>query len=170
MNDLIFSIISITQETRPFVNEQIAKSWNGPYTVSRGKVHDTRAVPGFIALHNGEILGYVLFHILGEECEIAVLESMRENLGVGSALVNAVLSEAKAVKCRRVWLVTTNDNIHAIRFYQRFGFSLRAVHIDAMDEARKLKPEIPLSGNDGITIAHEFEFEILLASSCTHRQ
>jgi hypothetical protein len=29
-----------------------------------------------------------------------------------------------------------------------------------MEEARKLKPQIPLAGNDGIPIKHEFEFQM----------
>ncbi|MCL2397323.1 MAG: hypothetical protein FWC93_04580 [Defluviitaleaceae bacterium] len=47
-------------------------------------------------------------------------------------------------------------------FYQRLGFSLRAVHINALEESRKLKPQIPLTGYEGIPVAHEFEFEVLL--------
>ena len=158
----MFSITRISDKTRPFINSQIAESWSGPYIVSRGIIHDTRTTPGFVALDNNEVIGYALYIIENNECEITVLESIHENQGVGSELINEILQEAKTTDCRRVWLITTNDNMHAIRYYQRFGFSLRAVHIDSMAEARKLKPQIPLTGNDGIPIAHEFEFEILL--------
>ena len=157
-----FSINRISETTRPFVDAQIAESWAGPYSVSRGKIHDTRTDPGFVALKNGEVIGYALYLIENGECEIAVLESLQEKQGVGGSLINTILHEAKSANCSRAWLITTNDNIHAIRFYQRFGFTLRAVHINAMEEARKLKPQIPLTGNDGIPIVHEFEFEILL--------
>ena len=81
---------------------------------------------------------------------------------LGKGLINAVVDAAKGAACRRVWLVTTNDNTHAIRFYQRLGFDLRAVHMNAMEEARKLKSQIPLTGYDDIPLKHEFEFEILL--------
>ena len=94
------------------------------------------------------------------DCEITVLQSLCEKHGIGGALIRSVMRVAKEAGCRRVWLITTNDNIHAIRFYQRFGFALLEVRINAMDEARKLKPQIPLTGNDGIPIAHEFVFEI----------
>ena len=104
----------------------------------------------------------VTYRIEGDECEIVTLNSLQERRGIGTALINAVIDVAKANSCRRLWLITTNDNTRAIRFYQRFGFSLRAVHINAMDEARKLKPSIPLVGNDDIPIQHEFEFEIML--------
>jgi ribosomal protein S18 acetylase RimI-like enzyme len=147
---------------RDFVDEQIKDSWAGPLIVSKGNLHDTRTHKGFAAVNNGEVVGYVLYNLADKECEITVLESLHEGWGVGSALVNTVIHEAKEAECSRVWLITTNDNTHAIRFYQRFGFSLLAVHINAMEEARKLKPQIPLTGENGIPIAHEFEFELSL--------
>jgi RimJ/RimL family protein N-acetyltransferase len=62
----------------------------------------------------------------------------------------------------RVWLITTNDNTAALRFYQRLGFDLVALHRDAVDAARSIKPSIPLVGNDGIPIRHELELELRL--------
>ena len=152
--------IEAVDETRPFVDAQIAKSWAGPFVVSRGVLHDTRCQPGFVARAGEDVLGYILYEIAGGDCEITVVESLREGCGVGRALIDAVIEQAKRAGCGRVWLVTTNDNTYAIRFYQRIGFSLHAVHINAMEQARKLKPQIPLTGNDGIAIAHEFEFEL----------
>ncbi|MCL2517812.1 MAG: GNAT family N-acetyltransferase [Oscillospiraceae bacterium] len=146
-----------------FINKTIAANWAGPFVVSKGKLHDTRTNCGFVAIEDGiVVVGYILYYIADNECEITVVESLRERQGIGSALINAVIEAAKEAGCSRAWLITTNDNIHAIRFYQRFGFTLRAVHIGSMDVARKLKPQIPLTGNDGIPIAHEFEFEKII--------
>jgi RimJ/RimL family protein N-acetyltransferase len=64
--------------------------------------------------------------------------------------------------CKRVWLITTNDNTHAIRYYQKRGFDLVAIHRNAIDASRKIKPQIPLTGFDGIPILHEIEFEMML--------
>src|SRR5438552_12334180 len=70
---------------------------------------------------------------------------------------------AVAAGCRRVWLVTTNDNAHAIAFYQRRGWDWVGFHRDAITEARRsLKPEIPERGEGGVPIRHEIELEILL--------
>ena len=154
-----FVVAPITAAHRAFVDAQIAESWAGPFVASRGVLHDTRRQPGFVAVAGEDVLGYVLYDFAGGGCEITVLQSLRENRGIGRALIQAVIEQAKTARCERVWLITTNDNTHAIRFYQRIGFSLRAVHINAMDEARKLKPQIPLLGDDDIPIAHEFEFE-----------
>ena len=158
----MFSIEEISERTRPLVDRQVAESWGGPYIVSKGILHDTRSHAGFAALEDGEVIGYILYNIASGDCEITVLECMRPGRGIGSALINEVLRIAREARCRRVWLITTNDNTRAIRFYQRVGFALGAVHINAMDAARRLKPQIPLTGDDGIPIQHEFEFEITL--------
>ena len=158
----MYNIKPISSHHRWFVDKQIAESWSGPFVVSKGVLHDTRTQQGFVAAENEEILGYVLYNLMDGECEITVLESLRENRGVGAALIGAVISVAKDRDCHCVWLVTTNDNIHAIRFYQRFGFALQAVYINSMDQARKLKPQIPLTGDEGIPIRHEFEFGLIL--------
>ena len=75
-------------------------------------------------------------------------------------MIEAAIQTAKAHQCRRVWLITTNDNIQAIRFYQKRGMVITAVHVNALKHSRTLKPEIPLIGNDGIPIRDEIEFEI----------
>lgn len=93
--------------------------------------------------------------------EVSALFSLVEGQGVGRRLLDAARAEARRRGAKRLWLVTTNDNTAAIRFYQRYGFSLKAVRIGAVNEARKLKPSIPPTGSDGIPIEHEFEFEIL---------
>ena len=158
---MTFNIVSISEMHRVLVDKHIAEGWAGPYVVTKGVLHDTRKHPGFVAENNGKILGYILYNIVNGNCEITVLESLCEKQGIGRSLVNVVVNEAKNAGCSRAWLVTTNDNTHAIRFYQRIGFSLQAVHINAIEESRKLKPQIPPIGYDNIPIAHEFEFQIL---------
>ena len=157
----MFTVGAISNAYRALVDAQIAESWAGPYVVSKRLIHDTRTHPGFVAVEKDAVVGYVLYNIAEKDCEITVLESMQAGRGIGSALINEVIRFAKESTCLRVWLITTNDNTHAIRFYQRFGFELRAVHINAMEEARKLKPQIPLIGSDGIPLKHEFELEII---------
>jgi hypothetical protein len=62
-----------------------------------------------------------------------------------------------------VWLVTTNDNLVALRFYQRRGFRLSALRPGAVDEARRrLKPAIPDAGAFGIPLRDELELELRL--------
>jgi len=164
MTNVNFNVSPITDACRAIVNARIAENWAGPYMVSRGVLHDTRTHKGFVAMAFEEVIGYILYNIGGENLEITMLESLSPKQGIGSALIQAVKSVAKDANCKYLWLITTNDNTPAIRYYQRYGFSLTAVHINSMETARKLKPGIPLNGIDDIPIKHEFEFEILLYS------
>ena len=156
------TIQAITKEYRKEVNTILKNEWNCPPVVSRGRALDATTFPGFISLSNNKISGIVTYNIEHNECEIVTLDSFEKNMGIGTALINAVLAVAKEKACHRLWLITTNDNINAIRFYQRRGFDLIAVHVNAIEESRKIKPSIPLIGMDGIPIKHELEFEIRL--------
>lgn len=155
-------IIPMNEEFRTKVNQNIADEWAGPIIVTRGTSHDTSHADGFISVTDKELTGYVLYYMENKQCEILVLQSCLENQGIGTALVRAVVEAAKNENCQRVWLITTNDNIHAIRYYQRKGFELTSVYINALEEARKLKPSIPLFGSEGIPLKHEFEFSYML--------
>ncbi|MEW5718069.1 MAG: GNAT family N-acetyltransferase, partial [Chloroflexota bacterium] len=82
--------------------------------------------------------------------------------GIGSALIDAVKLRARQAGCKRLWLITTNDNLTALRFYQKRGFTLAALHRNALEESRKIKPEIPLVGEHGIPLRDEIELEMML--------
>ena len=90
------------------------------------------------------------------------MDSKINNKGLGTQLIQKVIEVAKENHCNRVWLITTNDNFRAIRFYQKREFDWIGFYRDVMDESRKLKPEIPRLGNDDIPIRHEIEFEYRL--------
>jgi len=145
------------------VTNHILAEW-GDSIVTRGNIINIRNLNGFIALNNDELVGAILYEIKDNDCEIVALYSIIESIGVGTHLIYAVLDYAKSKNCNRVWLITMNDNTHAIRFYQKRGFDLKAVHINAFDITRSLKKEPmcePVFGIDGIPIKHEFEFEII---------
>ena len=131
----------------------------GPRIVSRGRLHDGTALPGYVAEADGDPVGLLLYEVVGDQCEVVFVGATTERTGAGAALLDTAVAHAMEARCTRCWLVTTNDNINAIRFYQRRGWDLAAVHRDAVTESRHLKPEIPETGTDGIPIRHELEFE-----------
>ena len=155
-------IVRLSGEHRAKVDARIVDDWAGPMIVTLGNRYDSSALPGFVAVEGGEVLGAILYRIEGDACEIAVVFSLRENQGIGTSLIRKVIDTARESGCRRVWLVTTNDNVHALRFYQKFGFTLHAVHIGSMAITRQLKPGLPETGIDGIPLAHEMVFEMAL--------
>lgn len=98
----------------------------------------------------------------GDDCEIVTLDSLNPGIGIGTALLDAVEDRARQAHCTRLSITTTNDNLNALRFYQKRGFLLVAVYRNAVDVARKLKPQIPLIGRDGIPVHDEIELQMNL--------
>ncbi|MEV5709042.1 GNAT family N-acetyltransferase [Actinoallomurus sp. NPDC052274] len=150
----------LSPEDLPWMRELFTERWGGVVSVSRGVAHDTTALPGFVAHLDGVRAGVVTYRPDGRECELVTLDSVRQGTGVGTALVDAVAAAARAADAVRLWLVTTNDNLRALRFYQRYGFDLAVLHRDAVARSRALKPSIPATGLDGIPIRHELELEL----------
>lgn len=155
----MFEVKPIDIKTRKDVINLINEQWGGPVIVTKGIIHYAGYLPGFVAVEDDKLKGLITYNIQNEDCEIVSLDSLIEKQGIGSMLIDKVIEEAKAHKCKRVWLITTNDNTHAIRFYQRRGFNFTGLYINAIQESRKIKPQIPLLGMDDIPIMHEIEFE-----------
>lgn len=165
--DRIFSIRPLIRDDRNWVAHFLDKHWRSTKIVSRGKAVYAHLLPGFMAeLTNvpadAEPAGLLTYNIEGDACEITTLNSLQPGIGVGTALVQAVKEAAIEAELRRLWLITTNDNMDALRFFQKRAFRLVAIHRDALSEARKLKPQIPLAGNNGIRLFDEIELELLL--------
>jgi len=76
---------------------------------------------------------------------------------------------AAAAGCTRLWLVTTNDNVEALRFYQKQGFRLVALYPNALEASRRLEPDLPLVGRHGIPLRDEIELEMRLWNHREHR-
>jgi len=158
------TILPINTEDREWVSQFIFENWASNIVVSRGVIYYPQDLPGFVALHQSEKVGLVTYNTTGTNCEIVSINSVRPFSGVGTALIEAVREIALQSGCKRLWLITTNDNMNALRFYQKRGFVLVAVHRNALELSRKLKPEIPLIGNHGIPLRDEIELEMMLTS------
>ena len=115
------------------------------------------ALPGFIAERSGRIAGLVTFEVRQGILEIATINALDLYQGIGTMLIEAVRAEAKRLGCYQVMLTTTNDNIGALRFYQRRGFRLACVRPGAVDRSRERKPEIPRTGDFGIPLRDEID-------------
>lgn len=159
MNNPNFKINEIEKADSSLIASFITEQWGSPMTVSKGRLSNTADLPGFILKINGAVRGLITYHIDGKDCEIVTLDSKINQRGLATQLINKVIEKARSSGCKRVWLITTNDNTHAIRFYQKRGFEWVGFYRNSMDDSRILKPEIPESGNDGIPIKHEIEFE-----------
>lgn len=160
MPNVIICPLNFTDQE--WVSQFILEHWGSNKVVSRGEVYYPQDLPGFVALYESEKVGLVTYNIIGSSCEIVTINSIRTSLGVGTALIEAVKNIAVKSGCKRLWLITTNDNLNALRFYQKRGFVLVAVHRNALELSRRLKPEIPVVGDDGIPLRDEIELELML--------
>jgi ribosomal protein S18 acetylase RimI-like enzyme len=152
-------------EERREVTKLWTERWAFQRVVSRGRLHEPMGYPMLVAIADERIAGALTYDVRAGEMEAVTVDAFVEAVGAGRALIEAAAAEALERGCRRLWLITTNDNIPALRFYQRCGLTLAALHRDAIAESRRLKPEIPLTGLDGIPIRDELELELELPLS-----
>ena len=154
----------LTQEDLPRLRQFWIEHWGGEDMITRGNVYRPEQLEGFVVEDGdrGAWIGLLTFFIKAGECEVTSLDSLRAGQGIGSRLIDEAVKEARARKCKRLFLITTNDNLNALGFYQKRGFELVAVYRGAVNESRKIKPGIPLVGMDGIPLRDEIELEINL--------
>jgi GNAT superfamily N-acetyltransferase len=142
--------------------EFFTSHWGSPEMVISTGVYDCSKLDGFAILDENQITGLVTYMIRGNECEIISLDSLVEGKGFGTALVYKVEEEATKRNCSLVKLITTNDNLNALKFYQKRGYVLSNIYCNAATKARRIKPQIPIIGYDGIPIRDEIELKKML--------
>lgn len=152
----------INEQNRPLINQFIQENWYSTVIVIRGKIVDMTTVDGIVVYELNSIIGLLTYEITNDECEVLSLDSKHENQGIGTELIRRVIEIAKNQGCIKIKLITTNDNINAIKFYQKRGFDMVRLYYNALDISRRLKPSIPMVGEYGIPLMHEIEFEMKL--------
>ena len=158
LNDFLVRPIQATD--RDWVESFIKSHWGSGIVVARGRVIRPGELDGFAVFKGKRPVGLLTFRTDGSECEIVTIDSILERKGIGTSLIDAVRKKAKAKGCKRLWLITTNDNLSALGFYQKKGFRLVAVYPDAIEPSRKLKPQIAMKAANGIPIRDELELEL----------
>lgn len=154
---------------RPAVKSNLAwmrtvwqERWGTDHVVVHGEVFHLADLKGLVALRHDMPIGLVTLNKLKDACEIVTLDALEPGKGIGSCLLAAAVSWAREQGCMRIKLTTTNDNMHALRFYQKKGFRLHALRRGAVDAARKIKPQIPIVGISGIPIHDEIDLDMAI--------
>jgi ribosomal protein S18 acetylase RimI-like enzyme len=155
-------IRQINDGDKAWVASLINEMWGSVNMVVRGSIYHVNELPGFIAILEDEPVGLVTYFLEDGDCEIISLDSTIEGIGMGSTLIETMKKLAREEGCKRLRLITTNDNTNALRFWQKRGFRLAALYPNAIEKSRELKPEIPVLGNDDIPIRDEIELELIL--------
>ncbi|MFZ1979194.1 MAG: GNAT family N-acetyltransferase [Bacteroidota bacterium] len=153
------SIRSINNTDKTWINRILTDRWGSTAIVTRGIIQAANELSGFVAIEKNNRLGLLTYRFDAGECEVVSLDSLSDGCGIGSSLLKSVEKVAKEKRCNRIWLITTNDNLHALRFYQRRGYVLVAIYRNAIEISRHLKPQIPIIGKDDIPLRDEIELE-----------
>lgn len=145
-----------------FISAFFSEHWGAEYIVSRGRKIDVDDLKGAQAQIEGKVVGLVTWEISGSEMQIVSLDALDARSGIGTAMLEHAIAYARVAGLKRVWTLTSNDNLDALRFYQRRGMRISAVHLDSMAKNRKLKPQIPEIGHFGIPLRDEIVLERML--------
>jgi ribosomal protein S18 acetylase RimI-like enzyme len=155
-------IRAVHERDRPMLSWLIAEMWGSEVVAVHGTMFRPAELPGYIAERAGRIAGLVTYDVTAEMLEVVTLNAIERHTGIGTLLIEAAVRTARRRGCREVRLTTTNDNVDALRFYQRRGFRLAELRPGAVDRARRDKPEIPRTGDYGIPLRDEIDLMLLI--------
>ena len=154
------SVRAIADADRATVARLVEELWGSSIAVVHDTVFTPATLPGVLAERDGRAVGLLTWTVDGDTLEVVTIDAFPAGAGTGTALLEAAAEAAGAAGCRRIVLTTTNDNVDALRFYQRRGFRLVALRPGAVDDARaRHKPAIPATGAHGIPLRDELDLE-----------
>jgi len=149
----------VVDADRTAIKEFLKEHWGDSRLINSHSDHEGSELPGFIVYMDGFIVGLLTYHISGDSCELVSINSTLTARGIGSMMLRSLEDEAAQQGCKRIWAITTNDNLLAFRFYQKRGYVMKAVHENSLEKLRQSKPSIPLVGFDGMMMLSEVEME-----------
>jgi ribosomal protein S18 acetylase RimI-like enzyme len=148
-------------DDQDWIRELLTEHWGGTQVVAHGERLHADALPALVA---GDRRGLATYRIAagGLEAELVTLDAAVPGRGAGTALIKGLVRVLRAQGVAVLRVTTTNDNLGALRFYQRRGFRIVAVRPGAVIASRRLKPGIPEVGEYGIPLRDEIELELTL--------
>ena len=140
-----------------FIDEEWRRLLGLP-VVSLDREYRPTDVEGLVYRDDGGVpQGLVTWRVDGDGGEIVTVDAFEQGRHVGGRLLNGAEEELRRRGARGVTIMTTNDNLRAIAFYVRHGYRIVAVHLDAMERVRLLKPAVPETGQDGLPLRDVIE-------------
>lgn len=158
-HDSPIKVRPIESSDKKWLEPFIIEHWGAKEVVVHNTIYLPATLPGFVAEVHDQPVGAITYQIHGNDCELVTLNCVPRLKGIGTVLMRTVEETARAAGCKRCWMVTTNDKLDAMRFYQRRGYRLSAIHYGAVTAARSVKPAIPVVGEYGIELQDEVVLE-----------
>jgi GNAT superfamily N-acetyltransferase len=150
----------VNEGDRPLLAWLVAELWGSEEVAVHGDLLRPGELPGFIAERARRVAGLLTYQLVGDTLEIVTLNAIDRRAGIGTLLIEATVRTARHFRCRDIRLTTTNDNVDALRFYQRRGFRLAELRPGAVDRSRQDKPQIPRVGDYGIPLHDEIDLTL----------
>jgi GNAT superfamily N-acetyltransferase len=150
----------VCEGDRPMLSWLVAELWGSEHVAVHGNVLRPAELPGFIAKRSRQVVGLLTYQFAADFLEIVTLNAIERQAGIGTRLIEASVGVARHFRCREIRLTTTNDNVDALRFYQRRGFRLAELRPGAVDRSRLEKPQIPRVGDYGIPLHDELDLTL----------
>jgi GNAT superfamily N-acetyltransferase len=147
----------VHEDERPWLAETLREAWAGEAVLGRGREWRPAALPALVAVDGSEPVGVATWTVERDTADLVTLNALVDGRGIGRLLIDAVARAARDAGARHLRAMTTNDNLRALRLYQRAGFRLVELRPGAVDEARLRKPSIPTVGDDGVPIRDELD-------------
>ena len=160
MNEPEIKIRPVSEGDRPMLSWLVAELWGSELVAVHGDLLRPAEFAGFIAERSRRVVGLLTYQLVGDMLEIVTLNALDRRTGIGTMLIDAAVGAARHFRCREIRLTTTNDNVDAIRFYQRRGFRLAELRPGAVDRSRLEKPQIPRTGDYGIPLHDELDLTL----------
>ncbi|MEM0906439.1 MAG: GNAT family N-acetyltransferase [Pseudomonadota bacterium] len=148
-----------TLDDRPKLQSFLTDRWGSTVLIINGEEVDALECEALVA---GDFSAVITFRIEGDSAEIVSFNAVPPLAGLGSNLLNAFIDLMRQRQINTVNVTTTNDNVNALRFYQRRGFRLSVLRPGAVDAARRLKPSIPKEGRHKIALRDELVMSLPL--------
>lgn len=132
-----------TDDDRARVTALFVTDFGRSKFIAFGEEFQAETVPAIVAEMDGDLAGALAYRLQPGELQIVALATDPEwqRSGVGGQLVDHAERVAQEAGVSHVTVATTNDNLPALYFYQRRGYRLTEVVVDAV-----------ASANDGATI------------------
>ncbi|RAL21905.1 GNAT family N-acetyltransferase [Thermoflavimicrobium daqui] len=159
-----------TQADRDWLIQLWQREWGGTTMVTCGVSHSLTDLEAFIAWEKNERVGAVTYRKDEDEAELMSINAIVKGKGIGSKLLQVLEEKLGKQGYRKLWLITTNDNLDALRFYQCRGYRFVSIYPGAVDEARKVKQTIPLIGEYGIPLHDELKLEKVIDDDYTRER
>ena len=149
----------ISEKNRQQVMNFFIQHWGSSQMIISSGRYDCAMLDGYVYVEDATIIGLVTYVLHADSLELISLDSIQEGKGIGSRLMAEVEQFALEHSNIKIELITTNDNLQALKFYQKRGYRITHIFPNAVVEARKVKPTIPLIGNDGIPLLDELKLQ-----------